>query len=104
MTNRQAAALMLPGLLVLAGVIFAGHELHRSRLASEDTAAKLGALISNAGPKHAVCAKADSGLDHDVDMGPILACPNPDDGQCVTVDGKPAPVSVAVARCKAGKL
>lgn len=102
--SRNVVAGML--LLMFAGasaVTWGSLELHRARVAAELQADRLGALLDAVTkPKtepHATCEKSASGLDHNVDMGPVVPCAKPEDGQCVGG----VPLSVAEAHCKAGK-
>ena len=106
MTNRQTAMLLLPGTLLLGGVVFAGSELHRVRAASEATAEKVGALVDavRSTPRPAKCLGSVSHLDHDVDLGTVHECADAPGVSCVTYQGKEITSEVAASRCKAGTL
>lgn len=105
MGDSQRFALSALLVLALVGALaFNGLETHRTRVAAEKSSDSLGALLEVVKKpvqqeRRARCPKEASHLDHDVDMGPIVPCPNPADGECV---GGVA-VSVAEAHCKAGK-
>lgn len=114
-THWEARACALIALACLAVAIIMSGELHKTRLdieASKDRTDVLIAHIDGLVPRqaqHALCVgkKVEMGLPRPgaTDMGVPFACPNPDDGACVTgPDGKPLLAQVAEARCVAGKL
>lgn len=105
MTDSKRFAVSAALVLGLTGALaFSGLETHRARVAAEQSSDSLGELLEVVKKPvqqepHAKCPKELSHLDHDVDMGPVVPCANPADGQCV---GGVA-LSAAEAHCKAGK-
>lgn len=103
-----AAVLAFPVLCLMAA------EAHKARLDIEAlkdrvdvTTSAVRDLTHTVNPKadHMVCPKSVSHLADDIDLGAPFTCPNSDDGQCVkTPKGETLFVSVAGARCSAGKL
>ncbi len=111
MTNSQTAIVAIPCAIAAMCLGLAFVELHGLRISTDALSPKLDKLIAHVDDlrkppesTHAVCRKEQSHADHDVDVGPVNACPNPDDGRCITWHGETITVSAADARCKAGKL
>lgn len=110
--SARATALLTAALCALA--IYATDEAHKARLDIESvkdrvdvTTGAVRELTHTINPKaeHFICPKSASHKSDDVDLGVASPCPNADDGQCLkTPQGDIVPVSVAVARCQAGKL
>jgi hypothetical protein len=109
MTNRYPLAICLAAIVVVvpleALLLSTLHADLRTVATKLDTLTdRVDNLRKPQGPPHAVCAKAMSHLDHDVDLGEVKACPNPDDGKCITWRGEALTQSAAEARCATGKL
>jgi hypothetical protein len=108
-----APRITMAACLGIFALAFAGvgevHKLHLDAQAIKDrvdvTTASVRELTHAVNPKadHAICPAKDGRPE--IDMGVPFECPNKDDGQCLkTPSGETLPVSVAGARCQAGKL
>jgi hypothetical protein len=107
---KFAAVALVLGFTTVEG--YSVSEAHKARLEQQATRDRIDTLIGverdllaavNPKAKHAICPAKDGRPE--VDMGAPFDCPNKDDGQCLkTPKGETLPVSVAGARCEAGKL
>lgn len=108
-----AARVTMAATLGIFALCFVGmgelHKLHLDMQAAKDrvdvTTGAVRELTHAVNPKadHAICPAKDGRPE--IDMGVPFECPNKDDGQCLkTPSGETLPVSVAGARCAAGKL
>jgi hypothetical protein len=108
--KTMPSKLVCLALILLCPVfVFTGYEIHRARVALEETrdaARETRDVLSSMkpAPQPAKCPASVSHLDHDVDLGTLHECADGPGVQCVTYQGEDITAQLADARCKAGKL